>query len=61
MTVGIKYDKIPDIENAIYLYDNHPAFEPDDNMMVCFASPNSNRLSAMSKKSQTYFHANLDS
>ena len=33
-------EDIPDIMNALHLYDGPPAFAPMDNQMVCFTSPN---------------------
>ena len=46
---GLICKDIPFIEGALHLYDGPPPFEPQDNQMVCFISPNSEWYDSMIK------------
>ena len=47
--LGLKCKDIPDIENALHLYDGPPTVEPEDNSMVCFTSPSKSWLESIVK------------
>ena len=47
---GLKCKEIPDIDQALHLYDGPPTVEPQDNSMVCFTSHEKSWLNSIVKQ-----------